>query len=217
MEKYKLGIIDETKKDRIKSIAHFEDNNVYNFECVELSLEVDNEDEIIDQIIEQKLDCVAIDYKLIDHPRLSFNGNIVLNKLLSEKYKFPAFILTNLVPDASQENIDDFRIISKRAINPESQEGEELISKLKNYIDKYYRRIKESEDELYDLIEKERSEEINDIERDRMIELDDFLEHSLSSKSKIPNGWKKPSGFEDISKMTKLAEEILNEIKSGNE
>ncbi|APU11539.1 hypothetical protein A5M85_14965 [Cellulophaga lytica] len=217
MEKYKLGIIDETEKDRIKSIAHFEDNNVYNFECVELSLEVDSEDEIIEQIIEQKLDCVAIDYKLIDHPRLSFNGNIVLNKLLSEKYKFPAFILTNLVPDASQENIDDFRIISKRAINPESQEGEELINKLKNYTDKYYKRIKESEDELYDLIEKERSQEINDVERDRMIELDDFLEHSLSSKSKIPSGWKKPSGFEDISKMTKLAEEILNEIKSENE
>ena len=217
MKKYRLGIIDETEKDRIKSIAHFEDNNVYNFDCVELSLEVDTEDELINQIIEQKLDCVAIDYKLIDHPRLSFNGNIILNKLLSEKYKFPAFILTNLVPDASQENIDDFRIVSKRAINPESPEGEELINKLKNYIDKYYKEIKESEDELYDLIEKERLNSINDIDRNRMIELDDFLEHSLSAKSKIPTGWKIPSGFEEISKMTKLAEEILKEIQSGNE
>jgi hypothetical protein len=217
MEKYRLGIIDETEKDRIKSIAHFQDNSIYNFECVELSLEVDSEDEIIEQIIEQKLDCVAIDYKLIDHPRLSFNGNLVLNKLLSEKHKFPAFILTNLVPDASQENIDDFRIISKRAINPESPEGEELIRKLKNYTDKYYKRITESEDELYYLIEKELKEELNDIDRDRMIKLDDFLEHSLSAKSKIPSGWKRPSGFEDISKMTKLAEEILKEIKSDNE
>lgn len=217
MKKYRLGIIDETEKDRIKSIAHFEDNNVYNFECVELSLEVDNEDELINQIIEQKLDCVAIDYKLIDHPRLSFNGNIILNKLLSEKYKFPAFILTNLVPDASQENIDDFRIVSKRAINPESLEGEELVNKLKNYIDKYYKKINESEDELYDLIEKERLNLVNDIDRNRMIELDDFLEHSLSAKSKIPTGWKKPSGFEEISKMTKLAEEILKEIQSENE
>jgi len=217
MGKYKLGIIDETEKDRIKTIAHFEDNNIYNFECVELSLEVDSEDELINQIIENELDCVAIDYKLIDHPRLSFNGNIILNKLLSEKYKFPAFILTNLVPDASQENIDDFRIVSKRAINPETPEGEELINKLKNYIDKYYKEIKETEDELYGLIEKERLDSINDIERNRMIELDDFLEHSLSTKSKIPTGWKKPSGFEDISKMTKLAEEILKEIKSENE
>lgn len=217
MIKYRLGIIDETEKDRIKSIAHFEDNNVYNFECVELSLEVDSEDELINQIIEQKLDCVAIDYKLIDHPRLSFNGNIILNKLLSEKYKFPAFILTNLVPDASQENIDDFRIVSKRAINPESPEGEELINKLKNYIDKYYKEVKESEDELYDLIEKERLDAINDLDRNRMIELDDFLEHSLSAKSKIPTSWKKPSGFEEISKMTKLAQDILKEIQSGNE
>ena len=217
MKKYRLGIIDETEKDRIKSIAHFEDNNIYNFECVELSLEVDTEDEIINQIIDNELDCVAIDYKLIDHPRLSFNGNIILNKLLSEKYKFPAFILTNLVPDASQENIDDFRIISKRAINPESPEGEELINKLKNYIDKYYREIQESEDELYELIEKERLQTINDVERNRMIELDDFLEHSLSKKSTIPTSWKKPSGFEDISEMKKLAEEILKEIKAKNE
>jgi hypothetical protein len=92
-----------------------------------------------------------------------------------------------------------------------------LLLQLKNYIDKYYKRIQESEDELYWLIEKERLDTINDIERNRMIELDDFLEHSLSAKSKIPTGWKKPVGFEDISKMTRLAEEILKEIKSGNE
>lgn len=217
MRKYKLGIIDESEKDRIKTIAHFEDNNIYNFDCVVLSLDINSEDELIEQIIENDLDCVAIDYKLIDHPKLNFNGHIVLNKVLAEKYKFPAFILTNLVPDASQENIDDFRIISKRTINPESLEGEELITKLKNYIDKYYKEIHEKEDQLYSLIEKERLNELSDSDRNLMLEIDDFLEHSLSSKSKIPTGWKKPNGFEEISSMKKLAEEILKEIKSENE
>lgn len=217
MRKYRLGIIDESEKDRIKTIAHFEDNNIYNFECVILSLDIDSEDELIEQIIENDLDCVAIDYKLIDHPKLSFNGDIILNKLLSEKYQFPAFILTNLVSDASQENIDDFRIISKRAINPESIEGEELITKLKNYVDKYYKEIQEKEDELYDLIEKEQLNTLSDVECNRMLELDDFLEHSLSAKSKIPANWKKADTFKEITEMRKLAEEILKEIKSENE
>jgi hypothetical protein len=209
MTKYRLGIIDESEKDRMKSIAFFEDE----FECIEVPLEVENEDELIDKIINYKLDAVAIDYKLIDHPKLDFNGNIVLKKLMNEKYNFPAFILTNLVPDASAEDIDDFRIISKRAVNPESQEGKELINKLNNYINKYYKEIENKEEELFTLIQKEKKENLTDTERDKMIELDDFLERSFSQKSKIPTGWKKPEGFEDIELMTKLAEEILKRIK----
>jgi len=213
MTKYRLGIIDESEKDRTKSIAFFEDD----FECVELSLDVENEEDLINQVIEKQLDAVAIDYKLIDHPKLDFNGNIVLKKLMDERYNFPAFILTNLVPDASEENIDDFRIISKRAINPESIEGEELIKKLKNNIIKYYKEIEIKEDELFNLIRKEQQEELSETEREKMIELDDFLEHSFSQKSKIPTGWKKPAGFEGIEKMTKLAEEILKEIRKKDE
>lgn len=209
MTKYRLGIIDESEKDRTKSIAFFDDY----FECVELSLDVESEDELINQVIENQLDAVAIDYKLVDHPNLDFNGNIVLKKLMDERYNFPAFILTNLVPDASEEYIDDFRIISKRAINPESIEGKELIQKLNNNISKYYKDIENKEDELFALIQKEQSEELSDQERDRLIELDDFLEHSFCQKSKIPKGWKNPKGYEEIERFAMLAEEILKEIK----
>lgn len=212
MTKYRLGIVDESEKDRIKSIAFFEDE----FECVEVPLEVENEDELIDKIIENNLDAVAIDYKLIDHPKLAFNGNLVLKKLMNEKYNFPAFILTNLVPDASAEDIDDFRIISKRAVNPELQEGKELINKLKNYINKYYKEIEKKEEELFNLIQKEKKEELTDTEREKMIELDDFLEHSFSQKSKIPTGWKKPEGFNQLKNLVSKTEELLTELKKRN-
>lgn len=212
MTRYRLGIIDESEKDRIKSIAFFEDE----FDCVEISLDVEDEDELIDKIIENHLDAVAIDYKLIDHPRLSFNGNIVLKKLMSEKYNFPAFILTNLVPLASNEDIDDFRIISKRAINPDLPEGIELINKLKNYITKYRKEIENKEEELYNLIQKEQIEEITDPEREKMIELDDFLEHSFSQKSKIPTGWKRPEGFNQLKNLVLRTEELLTELRKRN-
>jgi hypothetical protein len=212
MQKYRLGIIDESEKDRTKSLAFFEDD----FDCIEISLDVDNEDELISQVIENKLDAVAIDYKLIDHPRLDFNGNIVLKKIMDEKFGFPAFILTNLVPDASDEDVDDFRIISKRAVNPESPEGEELIKKLKNYIIKYNKELEEKEVELFNLIQKEQSTGLNDIERERVIELDNFLEHSISNKSKIPSGWKKPEGFNQLKKLVSKTDELLNELKKRN-
>lgn len=212
MTRYRLGIVDESVKDRTKSIAFFEDD----FDCIEISLDVQNEDELIDKILENHLDAVAIDYKLIDHPNLNFNGNIVLKKLMSEKFNFPAFILTNLVPLASDEDIDDFRIISKRAVNPGIPEGTELISKLKNYITKYHKEIENKEEELYKLILKERNEELTDAEMEKMIELDDFLEHSFSQRAKIPTGWKKPEGFEQIKDLVLRTEELLNELKKRN-
>lgn len=210
--KYRLGIVDESEKDRICSIAFFEDE----FECIEISLDVNNEDELIDKIIENNLDAVAIDYKLIDHPKLGFNGDIVLKKLMAEKYNFPAFILTNLVTDASAEDVDDFRIISKRAINPESKEGEELIKKLNNYITKYNKDIEQKEEELHSLIQKEKKGKVSDLERERIIELDDFLEHSFSHKSKIPTGWKRPEGFNQLRDLVSKTDELLLELKKRN-
>ncbi len=212
MVKYKLGIIDESEDDRMSTLSFFEDD----FECFEISLEVDSSDEIIQQILDNNLDAVAIDYKLIDHPRLGFNGNFLFNKLMDEKYNFPAFILTNLVPEASNENIDDFRIISKRAIHPESDEGKELTQKLKNYISKYYKEIEDKEEELFELIQKEQNEGLNDIEREKVIELDDFLEHSISNKSKIPSGWKRPEGFSQLKNLVSKTDELLNELKKRN-
>lgn len=202
--KFKLGIIDEYQDD-IDDFKIFFEND---FNIVEIELK-NSVEEIINSIIQAEIDAVAIDYKLTEHNReIAFNGNEIFNYLVDKLYKFPAFILTNYVPDASKSDIsDEFKIISKRWMKVGADEGNELIEKIKNSIIKYKQLVDDSEKELLNLIKKKKNNKLTAKEEERLIELDSFLETVIDKKSSVPKQWKEQKN--EISKLIELAEKIL--------
>ena len=206
--KFKLGILDEYQDD-IDDFLHFFEND---FEIVIIE-PFDNQDEIIQKILDADLDAIAIDYKLMEHnTNISFNGDVIYNSLVDRLYDFPAFILTNYVPDASKTNIkDEFKIIPKRWMKAGSTEGVDLIEKIKLSITKYKKRIDDYEKELLTLIHKKNNDKLSAKEEARLIELDSILEKTIDKKDSIPKQWKKEES--EISKLIKLAEDIIKKEK----
>ena len=206
--KFKLGILDEYQDD-IDDFLHFFDND-FEIKIIELS---ESQDEIIYKILDTDLDAIAIDYKLMEHnTKIGFNGDVIYNALTDRLSDFPAFILTNYVPDASKSSIkDEFKIIPKRWMKTGSTEGNELIEKIKLSITKYKKKIDDSEKELLKLIDKKNKNELSAKEESRLFELDSMLEKTIDKESSIPQQWKKEKS--EISKLIKLAEDIIKKEK----
>ncbi len=202
--KFKLGIIDEYQDD-IDDFKIFFEND---FEIVEIELK-DTVEDIVNEIVQAKLDAVAIDYKLTEHnSKMQFNGNEIFNYIENKLYKFPAFILTNYVPDASQSDIsDEFKIISKRWLKTGSEEGNELIEKIKNAIIKYKQLIQISEEELISLMKKKAESNLSAKEEECLIEIDNFLESVIDKENAVPSQLKKQKN--ELAKLIELAENIL--------
>ena len=181
--KYKLGILDEYQGDIDDLLLFFE--NDFEMKVIELS---NKQDKVINNILEANLDAIAIDYKLMEHnTKIGFNGDVIYNSLIDRLYDFPASILTNFVPDASKSSIrDEFKIISKRWMKAGSNEGNELIEKIKHSITKYKKRLDDAEKELLGLIDKKTKNKLTGKEEERLIELDTMLEKTIDKKDSIP-------------------------------
>jgi hypothetical protein len=215
-EKFILGIIDEEKSEVEEFFRFFEEA----FAPVEIELVNDKQD-IIQNIIDEQVDAVVIDYKLMEHgcSPLTFNGNELLKELNDRLDNFPAFIMTNYPPDARKHRIDPFRIVSKEFMQPDKnkpqyEKGQELIKTIKALIKNYKDDLADKEERLLTLINKRKTGGIlSDFEEEEMIELDTFLEKSINKKSRLPKKWKRPGEISKLDELIKDTQELIDELK----
>lgn len=229
MANYKILIIDENKGQAEEFEAFFDNvsksGELQNqeFDIITLTT-IEDENFLFDFIIKNEIDCVAFDYKLMENNSSFYQqGDIYQIRLLEHFEDFPTFIITNNADDYKIINADPFRIISKKIINYNADEQDELreainlIDKICQLIDRYRENIQVVENDFYDLITRQNNnEELNEDELSRIVELDSKLENSISKKSKIPKDWKSPSGIEAISNLLLNSENILQELKKLN-
>ncbi|MDC0764750.1 hypothetical protein POF51_28910 [Brevibacillus sp. AG] len=174
-----------------------------------------NLEELIDLIYSERYDALIIDHKLkANNSHITYEGTDIALAVEKIVYFFPVFILTSYPVNAESDNkfSDVNKIYSKdKYVEDLTYEFVDNINlKIINQILHFRNRIDAAEQELLVLKEKEN---LNDFEKDKVLELDHLLEKSVCGRKATPLSLK--SKDEDLQKLIKLAESIINESDTG--
>lgn len=191
MKVLKIGILDDDRSKvtqimncLIKGVEGANKEKIakyqeFKLEPIEIEIK-DNISDLIDSVIENKVDCMIVDYKLSSFGVINFNGIQFAEELFNTLYDFPIFILTSYEDDLFfNEVYDAYKIFDFGRYLLEDSERIELNFKIIEQVCKARKQISLWEDELLALISKKgESEEIDS----RIIELDTKIEKSLNGK-----------------------------------
>jgi FixJ family two-component response regulator len=210
----KIGIIDDdsTKVTQIMiklmegfSKATYEKQekySMYRFEPIELEIK-DELNAMIQQVIEEKVDCVLVDYKLSSYKNVDYSGVEFAKVLCEALLDFPIFVLTSYEDDLFVNEIfNAYQVFDFSRYLNEEQERIELNYKIIEQILKTTKQKQKWEEEIKKLIPLAgTSQEIDS----KLLDLDEKLEKSMNGANAIPSKLKRDL---DSNKLT----ELLNKI-----
>ncbi len=219
-KKLKIGILDDdsSKVTQIMSTlmsgmigASPEKKDKYDgfeFEPYEIKVQQDIQN-MIDEVIEQELDCVLVDYNLSSYEVADFTGVDFAKHLEDALYDFPVFILTSYEDDLfANEIYNAYQVFNFERYLSESSERIELNFKIIEQIQKSIKQKEQWEQEIYKLLPLAGiSEEIDS----RLIELDTKLEKSINARYSLPEKVKKDLGANKLNELLEKIDKILSE------
>lgn len=218
-EKFKIGILDDdsSKVTQIitmlmygmseatpEKISKYEN---YELEPYEIKIQ-ENIQDMINDVFEQNLDCVLVDYKLSSYEVVDFTGVEFAIGLEDALYDFPIFILTSYEDDLfANEIYNAYQVFDFDRYLSEPSERIELNFKIIEQILKSSKQKKKWQDEIRKLLPLAgRSEEIDS----RIIELDTKLERSINGTYSIPEKIKKDLGTSKLNELLEKIDKILD-------
>lgn len=122
-EQYKIGIIDDDQSKVTQMITmirlccndeegHPIKEKYANYELIPIELSLlDNTDDMVEQIVEKRLDAVIIDYKLSSQKAVSYSGVSLAKELCLRLYGFPIFVLTTYKDDLFDHELFDSYLV----------------------------------------------------------------------------------------------------------
>ncbi|WP_462361457.1 hypothetical protein [Parvimonas micra] len=191
MERLKIGILDDDSSKvtqimncLIKGVdgANKEKITKYQeFKLDPIEIKIKNDiEKLIKEVIDKKIDCMIIDYKLSSFGIINFNGIEFAKELFNTLYDFPIFILTSYEDDLfCNEVYDAYKIFDFGRYLREDSERIEFNFKIIEQVCKTKKQFLLWENELLDLISRKgESAEIDS----RIIDLDTKIERSLNGR-----------------------------------
>lgn len=178
----------------------------YKFEPIDIELKEDL-NVMIKEVIDNRLDCLLVDYKLSSYQNVDYSG-IELAKALEEAlYDFPVFVLTSYDDDLfTNEIYNAYQVFDFDRYQNEEQERVELHFKIIEQVLKTVKQKEKWEEELKKLLPLAgTSDEIDS----KILELDSKLERSIDGGSALPEGLKKDLSSNKISELLAKIDEIL--------
>jgi len=205
-----IAYVDEMQDERDNFYGDAYESNL--FEKIHLVHPKPNLNELVNDLIELRIDALVTDFNLSEAAPLSYNGEQLVSAFLAARSDFPCFIRTSF-DDAALHSSDDVnRVYSKNVANEEIA-GRNLFKRIALQIEHHRRRSKEWQDELQSLLEKDPAQRtIADV--DRIVELDSKIEASLAKDMAISERVKKGL-FDKESKLIEETERLIAEIKNA--
>jgi len=203
-----IAILDEEQKERDDFENYFEENG---FICLTLH-DISTIDELINAIRSEKIDAVAIDYKLMDHnSSFEHNGDYFLKGIQESLLDYPAFILTNDPHDAKKNHskINPFYILHKIEMDLTNSS---LADDVSTIIQGYKAAIVENTLKLEDLEGKRNRKGLTPAEEELYVELNNKLDKTIDQRSLIPRSFYSIETNSKLDEIIKKTEELLNKV-----
>jgi hypothetical protein len=204
---YKIAVLDEELKEREEFFNYFE----IDFVVTEMPV-INNIDEFVSFIKHEKIDAIAIDYKLKDHgSSFEFNGDYFFKEINKRLLDFPAFILTNDPNHAKRQSpsIIPFYIIDKnRIILTDSSLRKDILSYISNYkakVEASFARIKE-----LSIIRKERG--LSTKEEEEYIDNNLYVERIVDNETSSPKALYSTAVSDKLSDLISKSESLLKKL-----
>lgn len=218
-EQYRIGIIDDDPSKitqmitMIQLCCNDEDGRPLNdkyagYELVPVELALaDNTNDMVDSIVEERLDAVIIDYKLSSQKSLAYSGVSLAKELDMRLCGFPIFVLTTYRDDLfDHELFDSYLVFDFARYIDENEERVELNSKLIEQIKKYRIEMENWKKELESLLPHAGESAAID---ERILELDSRLEKSINGRTAISLPVKRALTAEKINELISKIDSLI--------
>lgn len=226
-EKIKVGIIDDDESKIVNIItnllkdvssilgdnsliSHDKKNQYEKYEIVPIKLKlVANMDEILNEIVEENVNILIIDYKLNSLSNINFSGVDLAKKVNDSIIDFPVFLLTSFEEDLyNKEIFNSYQVFDYSRYMSESNETLELNYKIIKQVLIYRKQIESWEKRLLELIEYAGTSSNVD---DEIMELDRKLSSSIFGNRVLSNRTKKIVCSDKMSELLDKLEEIIKQ------
>lgn len=198
-------LIEGLNKAKPEKISKY---SIYKLNPIELKLSTEIED-VVQQVIENKLDCVLVDYKLSSYSTIDYTGIEFAKMLMERLHDFPIFILTSHEDDLFRNEIfNAYQVFDFSRYLNEDAERIELNFKIIEQILKNRNQKKLWEEEMKKLLPL--AGKNNEIDG-RILELDSYIERSINGKYKIPDKIKKDLQTDKLTELLKKIDILIED------
>ncbi|MBD3861633.1 hypothetical protein IEE86_18180 [Bacillus sp. 28A-2] len=178
----------------------------YKFKPIEIEI-IEDLNAMVDNIINERLNCLLVDYKLSSYKSVDYSGVELAKALDGAIYDFPIFVLTSYDDDLfTNEIYNAYQVFDFDRYLNEEPERIELHFKIIEQILKTAKQKEQWEEELKRLLPCAGTSE--DIDS-RILEIDAKLEKSINGGSALPEGVRKDLSSNKISELLNRIDEIL--------
>lgn len=206
----RIAYVDEMQDERDNFYGDAYESDL--FEEIYLVHPKPNLNELVDDLIELRIDALVTDFNLSEAAPLSYNGEQLVSAFLAVRSDFPCFIRTSF-DDAALNSSDDVnRVYSKNVAN-ETIAGRNLFKRIALQIEHHRRRSNEWRDELQRLLDKDQAQR-SAADVARIIELDSKIEADLGKDMAISKRVKEGL-FKKENELIEETERLIVEIKNA--